>query len=112
MSAECDVHGTDLLWDETGHPNYCPSCDLEATQERADRAERELAVMAHVVVALGEHREEARRERDAAESLLENLLARIFRDGGQRAASYSTKALAVVAADRELTTLLAENERG
>lgn len=31
MSAECNIHGTDLLYgeDDWQAPSYCPSCDLE-----------------------------------------------------------------------------------
>lgn len=49
MSAECEIHGTDLLWgkndDGSASPNYCPSCELDKAKEeiRALHGERALA---------------------------------------------------------------------
>jgi hypothetical protein len=38
MSAECDTHGTDLLWDNDGDgPTYCPSCHLDTLTAQRER---------------------------------------------------------------------------
>jgi hypothetical protein len=38
MSAECDIHGTNLLWDNDGDgPTYCPSCHLDTLTAQRER---------------------------------------------------------------------------
>ncbi len=42
MSAECNIHGTDLLYDDEGHATICDACDLAALRAERDRLQARL----------------------------------------------------------------------